>query len=56
VQFREASGPTLDAVVVAVTPTEVTAELTGPGPATGGQLLIPAGRQRLISVLLPSLG
>ena len=55
VQFRDASGTTLDAVVVHVSATEVVAALTQPGPATAGQLLVPAGRQRLINVLLPRL-
>ena len=56
VQFRDASGTTLDAVVVEVTPTEVTAQLEQPGPPeSAGELLIPAGRQRLINVLLPRL-
>ncbi|MBI3224286.1 MAG: hypothetical protein HYZ39_04415 [Mycolicibacterium cosmeticum] len=55
VQFRDASGTTFDAVVVGAGPTEVTAELTHPGPASAGKLLVPAGRQRLISLLLPRL-
>jgi hypothetical protein len=55
VQFRNASGMALDAVVVDVTATEVTAQLGRPGPASTGELLVPAGRQRLISVLLPRL-
>jgi hypothetical protein len=55
VQFRDASGALLGAVVVDVTPTEVIAQLGRPGPAGAGQLLVPAGRQRLIDVLLPRL-
>ncbi|MDT5011261.1 MAG: hypothetical protein QOH57_2878 [Mycobacterium sp.] len=55
VQFRDSAGATLDAVVVDVSASEVVAVLTQPGPASGGQLLIPAGRQRLINVLLPRL-
>jgi hypothetical protein len=56
VQFRDASGATLDAVIVGVNATEVQAELARSGPAEAGELIVPAGRQRLISVLLPSLG
>jgi hypothetical protein len=55
VQYRNASGTTLSAVVVGVTATDVTAQLDRPGPASSGELLVPAGRQRLISVLLPRL-
>ena len=59
VQYRDASGITLGATVVEVTETEVTARLDQAGPApTGqltGQLLVPADRQRLITVLLPRL-
>ena len=55
VHFRNASGAALDAVVIDVTATEVTAQLGPPAPASTGELLIPAGRQRLISVLLPRL-
>lgn len=55
VQFRDASGATFDAVVVAASPNEVAAELTQPGPESSGKLLVPAGRQRLISLLLPRL-
>jgi hypothetical protein len=55
VRYRDASGTTLDAVVVTVSPTEVKAELEQPGPASAGTLLVPAGRQRLISLLLPRL-
>ena len=55
VQFRDTSGATFDAVVVDVSATEVTAQLEQPGPASAGKLLVPAGRQRLISLLLPRL-
>ena len=53
VQLREGSGTTLGAVVVEVTPTEVTAQLDRPSAASTGELLVPVARQRLISVLLP---
>jgi hypothetical protein len=56
VQYRDASGATRGAVVAQVTPTEVIAQLPQPGPPSAGELLVPAGRQRLISVLLPRLG
>ena len=55
-QYRDASGTTVGAVVDEVTATEVMARLDRPGPASAGELMIPAGRQRLISVLLPRLG
>jgi hypothetical protein len=55
VQFRDTSGATFDAVVVDVSATEVTAQLAQPGPTSAGKLLVPAGRQRLISLLLPRL-
>jgi hypothetical protein len=55
VQYRDASGITLGATVVEVTETEVTARLDRPGPASTGELLVPADRQRLITVLLPRL-
>jgi hypothetical protein len=55
-QYRDASGVTLDATVVEVTETEVTARLDRSGPASAGELLVPSGRQRLIGVLLPRLG
>jgi hypothetical protein len=55
VQFRDESGTTFDAVVVNVSATEVTAQLTQPAPAAAGKLLVPAGRQRVISLLLPRL-
>jgi hypothetical protein len=53
VQFRDASGSTVDAVIVGATATEVTAQLERPAPASTGELLVPAKRQRLISVFLP---
>jgi hypothetical protein len=56
VQYRDASGATQGAVIAEVTPTEVIAQLRQPSPTSAGQLLVPAGRQRLISVLLPRLG
>jgi hypothetical protein len=55
VQYRDASGTTLGGVVVEATATEVTVRLDRAGPASAGELLVPAGRQRLISVLLPRL-
>jgi len=56
VQFRDASGATYDAVIVGVTGSEVTAEVARAGPVASGDLLIPAGRQRLIGMMLPRLG
>ncbi|CAN5798631.1 hypothetical protein BH10ACT9_BH10ACT9_48380 [soil metagenome] len=56
VQYRDTSGTTVDAVVVGVSDTEVRARVTQTGPVSTGELVFPAGRQRLISVLLPSLG
>lgn len=56
VQFRDASGATHGAVVVDVTATEVKAELDRPVSAPAGELVVPQGRQRLISTLLPRLG
>ena len=53
VQFRDASGSTVDAVVVDVTATDVTAQLHRPAQAPTGELLVPAERQRLMSVFLP---
>lgn len=53
VTFRDASGSTVDAVIVDVTATAVTAQLDRPAPASAGELLVPAKRQRLISVFLP---
>ncbi|WP_099041679.1 hypothetical protein [Mycobacterium neglectum] len=53
VQFRHAFGLPVDAVVVDVTATEVTARLQEPTPATAGELVVPAERQRLIDVFLP---
>lgn len=54
-QFRDASGTTRGAVVVQVTATEVRAQLETPVSVWPGELVVPNGRQRLISVLLPSL-
>jgi hypothetical protein len=54
-QFRDPSGTTQGAVVVEVTATEVRARLERPVAAPAGALLVPKGRQRLISVLLPRL-
>jgi len=54
-QYRDASGSTLGAVVVDVTATEVIAQLDEPGPVSAGELVVPAGRQPLIGVLLPRL-
>jgi hypothetical protein len=56
VQYRVTSGTTVDAVVVGVTDTEVKARVTPLGAVSAGELVFPAGRQRLISVLIPSLG
>ncbi|MGZ5394256.1 MAG: hypothetical protein ACXWEI_01940 [Mycobacterium sp.] len=53
VQFRDASGSRVDAVIVDVTATEVTAQLQRPVPVAAGELVIPAERQRLIDVFLP---
>jgi hypothetical protein len=55
VRYRDASGTTLSATVVEVTETEVNARLDQPAAASTGQLLVPADRQRLITVLLPRL-
>ncbi len=55
VQFRDASGTTQTAVVVDVTATEVKAELGRPVSAPTGELVVPQGRRRLISTLLPRL-
>ncbi|WP_066960972.1 hypothetical protein [Mycobacterium sp. 852002-50816_SCH5313054-b] len=54
-QFRDPSGTTQRAVVVEVTATDVRARLDRPVPAPAGELIVPTGRQRLISVLLPGL-
>jgi hypothetical protein len=54
-QFRDPSGATQGAVVTDVTAAEVRARLQQPIPARAGELIVPAGRQRLISVLLPGL-
>jgi hypothetical protein len=53
VGFRDGTGSTVDAVIVEVTATDVTAQLAQPAPASTGQLLVPAERQRLIDVFLP---
>jgi hypothetical protein len=53
-QFR-AFGSTVDAVIVDVRATEVTAQLHRPVQAAAGELVIPAKRQRLIDVFLPRL-
>ena len=55
VQFRDTSGALYGGVVVDVSTTEVTAQLDHSGPQSSGKLLVPAGRQRLISLLLPRL-
>jgi hypothetical protein len=55
VQFQDATGGTFDAVVVDAGPTDVMAQLKQPAPESTGKLLIPAGRQRLIAMLLPRL-
>lgn len=54
-QFRSRAD-TADAVVVDVTPTEVIARLNTAVPSTAGQLLVPAGSERLYQVLIPRLG
>jgi hypothetical protein len=54
-QFRDASGTTQGAVVVEVTATQVRARLERPSSAPAGELVVPNGRQRLISVLVPRL-
>ena len=53
VQFRDASGSTVDAVIVDVTGTEVTAHLDRTAPSSTGELVVPAERQRLVDVFLP---
>ncbi|MDT5065751.1 MAG: hypothetical protein QOK02_1906 [Mycobacterium sp.] len=55
VQFRDTSGATYGGVVVDVSTTEVTARLDHPGSQPSGKLLVPAGRQRVIALLLPRL-
>lgn len=55
-QFRGAAAAPVDAVVVNVTPTEVIARLNTAVPSTAGQLLVPAGSERLYQVLIPRLG
>ncbi|MBO0679151.1 hypothetical protein JRC04_16930 [Mycolicibacterium sp. S2-37] len=56
VQFRDSAGDTRDAVIVAVTGSEVVAEVAPSGTVSSGELLLPAGRQRLIGMMLPRLG
>jgi hypothetical protein len=53
VGFRDGTGSTVDAVIVEVTATDVTAQLTQPASASAGELLVPAERQRLMNVFLP---
>ncbi|MGO4445499.1 hypothetical protein AB4Z42_19280 [Mycobacterium sp. 2YAF39] len=53
VGFRDGTGSTVDAVIVEVTATDVTARLAQPTPASAGELLVPAEPQRLIDVFLP---
>ena len=55
-QFRDAAGVTVDGVVTEVSATEVLVELGRAEPASVGTLVVPAGRQRLIDVLVPGLG
>jgi hypothetical protein len=55
-QFRDSTGTMLDAIVVEVAPTEVIAQLGRPAPPSAGQLLVPAGSERLFEVLAPRLG
>jgi hypothetical protein len=52
-QFRDASGTTQGADVVEVTATQVRARLERPSSAPAGELVVPNGRQQLISVLVP---
>lgn len=56
VQFRDMAGAVTDAVVIDVDDAAIIAELTRPIPPSAGQLLLPAGRQRLTEVLAPRLG
>lgn len=55
VQFRDSSGQRHDAVITESGTTDLTARLHQPTTALAGELLVPAGRHRLISVLLPRL-
>jgi hypothetical protein len=55
-KFRDTTGAIVDAVVVEVAPTVVKARLGRAAPASAGQLLVPAGRERLFKVLAPGLG
>ena len=54
-QFRDSSGGTRSAVIVEVTTSEVRADLdrSVDSDVSPGRLEVPAGRQSLISVLLP---
>ncbi|HYO03267.1 MAG TPA: hypothetical protein VET27_15885 [Mycobacterium sp.] len=54
--YRDSSGATVDAIVVAVNPIEVIAQLDRPRAASAGALVLPAGRQPVLAVLLPRLG
>jgi hypothetical protein len=51
----QAQGASVTAVVVDVTATEVIAQLDEAGPVSAGELVVPAGRQPLLGVLLPRL-
>lgn len=53
--FRDTSGATVDAVITESSATQVRARIPWRIPGTAGQLLVPDGRQRVISVLLPRL-
>lgn len=55
-QFRTATAGAIDAVVVGVTATEVTAQLSSPVPPSAGRLTVPAGREPLIALLAPQVG
>lgn len=54
-QFRDSSGTTWDAVVVEVTANEVKASMRQRSSGSAGALVYPAGREPLITVLLPRL-
>ena len=53
VAFRDGTGSRVDAVIVEVTATDVTAQLAQPAPASAGELLVPAEPQRLMNLFLP---
>lgn len=55
-EFRDSSGKSWPATVVEVTTTQVRAHLTGPSALTVGELVVPAGQDRLIDILVPGLG